>query len=212
MWSETHPQLNRSRVQTGLWEHLLCLKCEGQCGKLESYAKPVLFGATSPIVRRPTGHHVWTGLDYTRMKLFHMSILWRTAVSSLPFYAFVTLPDEEKETLRAMLLANDPGEPWQYGCLVDLLRYRNKPLLGIFSQPRRIPIRRDSCVRLILAGMQWFLFESKNKPQDAPIEAFLSLRGTWPLLQGEAEDFDYLRYEIADHKRRLLAHHRNQDT
>src|ERR1041384_4116827 len=45
MWSESHPRLNRRGVQTGLWERLLCSKCEGHFGKLERYAKPMLFGA-----------------------------------------------------------------------------------------------------------------------------------------------------------------------
>jgi hypothetical protein len=208
IWSETHPKLNRRAVQDGLKEYLLCAVCEERFGKLETYAKPMFFGATSPITQRASGHHIWTGLEYRRMKLFHMSILWRMAVSSHPFYTFVKLADAEQETLRIMLLANDPGEPWQYGCLVTLLTHRGKPMLGIFSQPRRIRLRRDHCFRVVLAGMQWFLFDSREAPLDAPIPAFLSRKGTWALMQGEAEDNKYLRDEIADLKGRLLANHR----
>lgn len=205
LWSESHPDLSRRHVQDGFKEHLLCLKCEGRFGKLETYAKPMLFGPTSPIIQRPPSHHVWTGLDYKKMKLFHMSILWRMAASANPFYTFVKIADDERETLRQMLLADDPGSPWQYGCLVTLLRHRGKPLLGILSQPRAIRIRRDHCFRLVLAGMQWFMFDSCNMPKDAPVETFLSHEGTWALMQGEAEDYKYLRDEINDLKKRLCS-------
>lgn len=205
LWSESHPDLSRRNVQDGFKEHLLCLQCEDRFGKLETYAKPMLFGPTSPIVVRASANHVWTGLDYEKMKLFHMSILWRMAMSTDPFYGHVKMAADESETLRRMLLGGDPGEPWNYGCLVTLLRYRGKPLVGIFSQPRAIPIRRDHCFRLVLAGMQWFMFDSSAAPKDAPIETFLSRQGTWALMQGEAEDYDYLRDEIDDLKNRLRA-------
>lgn len=205
LWSESHPDLSRRHLQDGFKEHLLCLQCEGHFNKLETYAKPMLFGSTSPIVVRASGDHIWTGLNYDKMKLFHMSILWRMAVSADLFYAFVKMAADESEILRKMLLASNPGEPWQYGCLVTLLRHRGKPLVGIFSQPREIPIRRDRCFRLVLAGMQWFMFGSGDAPKDAPIETFLSHKGTWWLMQGEAEDCKYLRDEIDDLKKRLRA-------
>jgi hypothetical protein len=203
VWSESHPHLNRRSVQDGIKEYLLCRGCEERFGKLESYAKPMFFGLTSPIIQRASGHHVWTGLDYGKLKLFHMSVLWRMAVSSHPVYAFVEMAEEEQETLRKMLLVGDPGEVWQYGCLVTLLRYHNKPLLGIFSQPRSIMLRRDHCFRLVLAGMQWLMFDCSSAPKDAPVQTFLSHEGTWALFQGEAEDHKYLLREINDLKKRL---------
>jgi hypothetical protein len=165
----------------------------------------MLFGATSPIMVRPPSDHMWTGLDYTLMKLFQMSILWRMAVSSNPYYAFVEMSPKEEGTLRQMLLANDPGEPWQYGCLVVTLRYHGKPLLGFFTQPRKITIGADVYYRLVLAGMQWCIYAGTSKPQEFLDDGFLSRAGTWGLMQGEAEDFEYLRLEIADHKKWLLA-------
>jgi hypothetical protein len=129
--SSTHPELSKRNRQDGFKEYLLCGNCEERFGNFESYAKEMLFSATSPIVIRPSGHYVWTGLGYKRMKLFCMSILWRMGVSADPFYNFVELGSEE-ETLRQMLLSDEPGEEWQYGCMIALLRYRGRPLVGTF--------------------------------------------------------------------------------
>jgi hypothetical protein len=182
----------------------MCAGCEGHFSRYENYARPMLFGPTSPIIVRPTSHHVWTGLDYRLMKLFQLSILWRMAVSADPYYAFVELCDEEEEVLRRMLLADDPGEPWQYGCLVTMLRLRGKPRLGFFSQPRKITIGEDACFRLVLAGMQWHIYTGRRAPKEMLIDAFLSRAGTWALLQCDAEELEYLRYEIAAYKKLLL--------
>jgi hypothetical protein len=202
---ENRPELSKRNQHDGFKERLLCGDCEEHFGRYENYAKPMLFGPTSPIMVRPAGHHVWTGLNYKLMKLFQMSILWRMVVSADPYYAFAVLPAEEEETLRKMLLADEPGEPWQYGCLVTTLRLRGKPLLGFFTQPCKIPVGGDAYLRLVLAGMQWHLYLGSAKPKEMLCEGFLSRAGTWALLQGEAEDFEYLRFEIADYKKWLLA-------
>jgi hypothetical protein len=136
------------------------------------------------------------------MKLFHMSILWRMGISSHPYYGFAKLGRDE-ELLRQMLLNGDPGEPWKYGCTVVLLRYRGKPVFGLFSQPRKVRFKRDDCLRLVLAGMQWYLYGELTR--DAPVESFLTTTGEWALLNGELSDFKYLRSEVESFKRWSLS-------
>ena len=53
------------------------------------------------------------GLDYTLFKLFHLSILWRASVSNRDEFRNVKLGPHE-ETIRKMLLADDPGAPQTY--------------------------------------------------------------------------------------------------
>jgi hypothetical protein len=55
--------------------------------------------------RRPAGREITvTDLDYTKFRLFHLSVLWRVSVASKsrPFLA-VELPLEDQELLRRML-------------------------------------------------------------------------------------------------------------
>lgn len=102
--STTNPDLDEHHLQDGIKEYLLCHECEQRFSRYETYAARVLFHAKGPIKVRPVEHHVWKNLDYTNLKLFQMSILWRMCVSSHPFYSHVNL-GKHAEILRKMLLA-----------------------------------------------------------------------------------------------------------
>lgn len=189
------PNLNEPHRQDGFKEHLLCDECEGRFSRFENYARRKLFCRSGPVLQRPKGHFVWSGLDYTRLKLFQMSLLWRMGISTLPYYAHVNLGKHE-EILRRMLDTEDPGEPWRYGCIATLLNHAGQPMLGIFSQPDRIKLFGHSCYRLVLAGMHWYIFASSHKPSSIEDCLFLSPSGTWALLHGEILDFPYLREQV----------------
>ena len=55
-------------------------------------------------------------VDYTQLRLFYLSLLWRMSVSTHPYFKEVSLGPHE-EVLRRMLLEGRPGEPDQYGLL-----------------------------------------------------------------------------------------------
>jgi hypothetical protein len=198
--STSHPHLSERNRQDSFKEHLLCEDCEQQFGRYEGYASRMLFGRKSPVIQRPVGHYIWTGLDYRKLKLFQMLILWRMGISSHPYYAHVKLGKHE-ERLRTMLCAEDPGEPWRYGCIATLLTHARKPVAGFFAQPERIKLWGHSCYRLVLAGMHWFSFVSSHKPSNITCQLFLNPSGTWVLFQGEIFDFPYLRAQVMDLRR-----------
>src|SRR5438128_878337 len=100
--STTHPHLSEHHRQDGFKEHLLCEDCEGQFSRYEDYSRRILFGRKSPVLQRPAGHYIWDGLNYAKLKLFQMSLLWRMGISSHPYYAHVKLGKHE-EILRQML-------------------------------------------------------------------------------------------------------------
>lgn len=128
--SPTHPELNETNLQDGFKEHLLCEDCERQFANYEDYVVRSLFHRKGPIQNRPDSHYLCTGLNYAKVKLFQMSILWRMGVSKHPFYAMVDLGKHE-EILRCMLKEEDPGEHWRYGCIATILNHGGEPLLGI---------------------------------------------------------------------------------
>ena len=195
--STSHPHLSEPHRQDAFKEYLLCGRCEEQFGRYEAYARKKFFGKNSPLLNRPNQHYIWTGLDYRQLKLFQMSLLWRMGVSSHPYYADVKLGKHEA-ILRTMVHAEDPGQPWQYGCIATLLSHARKPLVAFFSQPERIQLWGHWCYRLALAGMHWFSFVSSHKPSPTACELFLNREGSWLLFHGEVFDFPYLRAQVME--------------
>jgi hypothetical protein len=56
-----------------------------------------------------TGIREITGINPGRLRLFFLSLLWRAAATMRPEFSEVTLPQNDLEQLRVMLLAGDPG-------------------------------------------------------------------------------------------------------
>jgi hypothetical protein len=193
--SPTHPELNEPHRQDGIKEYLLCHDCEQQIGRYETYAARALFHDDGPVKNRPSQHYVWQGLDYTRLKLFQMSILWRMGVSSHPFYAHVNL-DKHAEILRTMLLSEDPGEPWQYGSMTALLEYAGEPILGVFSQPLRTKKFGRHVYSYTIAGMHWYQYVTSHQPEQEIQQILLQPSGTWVLFRGELEGIPELKAQV----------------
>jgi hypothetical protein len=56
--------------------------------------------------------------DSRMLKLFAISLLWRAAVASHPFFRNVTVEARQEARLREMILNQDPGEISEFGCLL----------------------------------------------------------------------------------------------
>jgi hypothetical protein len=200
----THPELAEPHRQDGFKEHLLCLKCEGRLNGFETYAANALFyPETGPMHTRPDRHHVWEGLDYPKLKLFQMSLLWRMGASKLPFYSHVEL-GKHQEILRRMLEAEEPGEPWQYGCIATLLDHAGKPIDGVFSQPFRHRKFGHHCYEYTVAGMHWIQFATSHPVEPNLVSVMLQKIGTWVLFRGEITEIPGLKWQVE----RFRAQHR----
>ncbi len=74
----------------------------------EHYANETLVHSNGLVsVNVPEGV-VLKGLDYTKFKLFLLSILWRMGVSSLDAFVEVKRGSHHEEALRVALLNGDP--------------------------------------------------------------------------------------------------------
>lgn len=105
-------------LQTGFKDKdILCRQCENEVfSKLERYAANTIFGDHSKIA---TEHfagdavHVpyirFKNLDYTTIKLFLLSILWKSHISKNPFFEEINLGPKYSEQLRQRILNNNAG-------------------------------------------------------------------------------------------------------
>lgn len=193
--SHTHPELSESHRQDGLKEYLLCGGCEKQFGDYETYAARILFHRKSPIFHPPKRYFILTGLDYRKLKLFQMSILWRMGVSSLPYYSHVEL-GMEGEIMRCMLKSEEPGDPWRYGCIATLLDHKGVPIRDLFSQPMKTMKFDHECYSYTIAGMYWVHFPATLPPDDDLRRVVLQRDGRWVNFRSEITDVVELRVQV----------------
>lgn len=122
-------------VQTGLFEkHILCSRCDNEIiGSFENYASRVLSnGPQRKRVKVSVQHHVtekgtsffrYSNIDYAQFKLFLLSLIWKSSVSSNEMFESVKLGPHE-EVIRNMIVNGNPGKEGQYP--VNILKLSEK--------------------------------------------------------------------------------------
>tara|TARA_R110001599_G_scaffold350254_2_gene580030 strand:+ start:13222 stop:13941 length:720 start_codon:yes stop_codon:yes gene_type:complete len=101
------------KVPIGIYDkEILCFDCEQIFKSIDDYGNQVLLKKESdlePLVQ--SGNivgYLKKDLDYSKLKLFFMSILWRASVSNHDFYSNVKLGKLEK-TLKGLVWDNHSG-------------------------------------------------------------------------------------------------------
>lgn len=155
----------RTKRQKGYVERMLCGSCEQRFSKWESYFAKLWLHPTDN--RRPKILNgdtiVIPGVDYAQFKLFHLSLVWRSGVSTLPAFANVKLGGQEPK-LRKLLLASDPGRPEDYPFFGMALK---DPDTGGFQDavlklPDVSKVKGHHVYTLIFAGVVWHYFISSH--------------------------------------------------
>jgi hypothetical protein len=180
------------RGQKGYWERLLCVHCEARCNRFEKHARRLFFDPLPPYLEGSRRIREHPRLDYAKLKLFFLSVLWRASVSGLPVFRHVNLGAHD-EKLREMLLGEDPGGPLDYSVLLFNLHFNGEPLRDYMVNPT--PARHDGrrTYRFVFGGIVAVVFVSKQPPPPK-LERFLM--GSTPSIQSfdaELRDFAFLR-------------------
>jgi hypothetical protein len=120
-------------LQKGLRERLLCGECEGRLQVYEDYFARYWYKEQPPPDVLEAPEVILTDIDYSRFKLFVLSIAWRASVSQLaPEMSF----GPHEEPMRAMLISANAGSMEQYPIRAGgHCRHRHERTLG----------RRDAC-------------------------------------------------------------------
>lgn len=148
----------------GLRERLLCGECEAKLSKYESYASTAFNGKDT---ETPLDNVIIVkDIEYKQFKLFLLSILWRSSISSLEFFSEVSLGSHE-DKVRRMILREDPGPSEKYGIILFALIDNNKIQADLIVQPSRARVYGQVNYRFIFGGFMWVFFVSK---QPAPSE------------------------------------------
>ncbi len=78
---------------------------------------------------------VLQNLDYKKFKLFLLSLLWRMSVTTLGFFANVSLGQKHEEKIRKALLDEDPLQPEDYPCTFEFLTLGGKHYQDLILKP-----------------------------------------------------------------------------
>jgi hypothetical protein len=187
--------------QKGFKEKLLCEDCESKLNKWETYAANILFNDFVGNIKRMNDAIVIDGVDYSQFKLFQMSIIWRAGVTSLQQFSNVNLgPHEEK--LRIMVLEDNPGEDYEYGCLIICTPSYSDITKQMLMAPQPSKFDGHHCYVFFMAGLSWVFFVSSHTSALPYREKlFLNSDGTLPLIVDDKASKLFLEKTFSEWKK-----------
>ncbi|MBC8752545.1 MULTISPECIES: hypothetical protein [Paraburkholderia] len=174
------PEGHNELKQKGMREYLLCDDCEQKISAWEGYARSVFVSPEKPLeVSREGALLSIRGLNYAKLKLFELSILWRAGISRLPFFEKVQLGPAHEERLRQLLLACDPSDPDRYGAVMFGLKVGKLPeTLQVIAEPRPIRNYGIRAYNLTFGGFLWVFHVSSSVPPPLLRQCFLREDGS----------------------------------
>lgn len=158
-------------LQQGIRERLLCQECEERFQEFEDYFARYWYGGR-PFPDPPLPQEVLvTNLDYRRLKLFLLSIVWRASVAKTSAFRAAGLGPHE-DRVRRLLLASDPGSPDCYPIFAGLIVDPESRELwdSVILAPLRLRIQSLWAYRLVFAGAAWTVLISGR--QTLPIRRY----------------------------------------
>lgn len=191
----TLPAITKRFEQKGVREKLFCDDCEKLLCPYEDYVRRVLYGGVEIGIKDMNDLVLLINIDYKKFKLLQLSLLWRSSISSLPFFSYVKLGSRHEEKLRKMILSENPGEPHEYGCINFLILNDKKEMEdNLIMQPELVKMAGRHWYRFLCGGLLWFFFVSSHPPEPSYSDKFsLTKDGALRLFKKYLEDMDFLR-------------------
>ncbi len=180
-----------AKLQKGIREYLLCEHCEGVFSKYERYVSLILSGQIQVTHRRDRKLVYLEGVDYKKIRLFGLSILWRAGISSLQMFEQVKLgPHEEK--LRCMLLNEDPGDSDKYPFMLSPVVHQGELQTDLIMQPTWTRSEGHYGYRFVFGGLAWIFIVSSHRPPYVISQAAVSEDGCLTMLISDIEDMPFI--------------------
>lgn len=178
-------------------EKLLCADCEALFSGWESYAKQ-FFAGSIPLSGEPVGNHLrLSGVDYSQMKLFFMSLLWRFGVTTNPWMKGASLGTHQ-ERLRRRLLSSKPGEVWRYGCSITAITVDGQHVPDLIIPPSLITLSGRHFHRVVVGGFLLSFIVTSHIPKLPIPLLFIQETGEFILSRMEIWDIPFLADVAAD--------------
>lgn len=175
------PTFYSKKSSVGVYDTgILCAQCESIFSPWDDYAQKLLLAKPSEknyvMENGQRIAYVETAIDYTKLKLFFISLLWKAAVSNHYFFSRVNVSAFEPQ-LRRMILKSDPGDPDTFSIMVA----KFEDTLGtIVLNPHPERWRDINYYRFYLAGYMAYIKVDRRHAPDFMDE--LALNPEKPLI------------------------------
>lgn len=155
-------------IQIGEFDkNILCAKCDNErLGSLEKYAQKVLFGQNLNAEEKPdcTNYKVDSyefseckNVDYSKIKLFLLSILWRSHLTQRPKFGSVDLgPHGDK--VKEMIWNSNPGEELDYPITITSFVRADYHYKDLILEPRKMKTKSGFTSYIFSIGSFQFNF------------------------------------------------------
>ena len=151
-------------IQKGIRERLLCARCEKYLNDNYEFYFSKFWYSQQFLPKEALGDlYCIDGVDYSRFKLFMLSILWRAGVAKHEDFSKVNLgPHEDK--IRNMLLKREPltGDKYQIFGVLLLLPGTNKICGGLIMPPIRSRFEGRHVFIFVFGGCVWHFIVSSH--------------------------------------------------
>ena len=166
----TYPRTSPAGVYDN---ELVCGRCEELFAPWDGYAQKLLLEPYNDSwyieLESQRYAYVFQEVDYRRLKLFFVSLLWRASTSAEGFYERIRLGPFE-DSAKHMILENDPGETERFA--VILARFED-PLGRTMLGPDRTKLFDINYCRFYLAGYVAYVKVDQRKSPDSLQEILL---------------------------------------
>ncbi|MCK4294295.1 MAG: hypothetical protein KAY65_13945 [Planctomycetes bacterium] len=193
-------QLHNKRnqmIQDGPKEHLLCDDCEQKISGYEKYFKEAIHLSRHGIeIKQNQEFAVIDNLDYRKMKLFFLSLLWRMSISSLPEFENVCVGDSE-ETIRKMIVTEQAGKSFEYSVSGDIPLMNQKMQEGWSTTPF-VSKSRPTVYAILIGGILYYISTTRQNSSLLP-ELLLNESGRWVMPLRDFYSIPFLREYIDRH-------------
>lgn len=197
---------------TGIYEgNILCSDCDNKIlGSYETYAAKELFKPTihglienlKKIINDFNGNTTsvtMSRIEYQKAKLFFLSILWRSNISSHPFFKFIDIEPTISEKIRKMLYDYNTDTNKNDSFKISMVAFipdGTRPYFSIGS-PRMIPFNgKTSYYAFIINSILLFVNVAEHNINELFNNGSLNENGEmtiWILIKDDARDmFDGL--------------------
>ena len=158
---------------TGIYDTgILCGICERTFSPWDDYAQKVLLAEPPEdkyisVGGRRAGYEI-EGVDYERLKLFFVSVLWRSSVSTEMFFSRINVGPFQS-ALNTMIRQGDPGAPDTFA--VSLARFDHE--LGLVKfDPYRNRFAGVNYYVFYMAGYVVYI-KVDSRPVPTPLDSFV---------------------------------------
>lgn len=191
------PENKVQLFQKGITERLLCRECEQQLGRYERYASRVLYGGEKISINKSKNLLHLSNLDYKKIRLFLLSIIWRFSINKNSTYNTATLGPHE-DTIRKMILEENPGEPEKYPCLMVIVTLDGNHIHDIIIPPSLNKVNGHFVWRVVVGGLLLSFFISNHKIPAIINAATIRKEGTAIIPIKEITEMEFLYKLIKD--------------